>query len=156
MRHWKHLLLAFTVSLPPTILYHPALAQTAPCDRPNEASAETVAQAIQSVCILAKQAVPEGHVNPALGEEVNESIRVIGGRLQNPNPFGRCWYDSRYDCLKAKEAVGILTQQVGAFQDIHYVSPDTAAATRSKRLAITNSSDELVDNIHSFCNTLRH
>jgi hypothetical protein len=155
MRHWKQLLLAFTLSLPTFLQPCPALAQS-PCDRPTESSAETVVQAIQSVCVLAKQAVPDGYVDPALGEEVNESIRAIGGRLQNPNPFGRCWYDSRYDCLKAKEAVGILTQQVGAFQDIHYVNQDTAAVTKSKRLEIANSSSELVDNIHSFCNTLRH
>ena len=155
MRHWKRLLLAFTVSLPPLFQSYPALAQT-PCDQPKEASAGSVAQAIQSICVLAKQAVPDGHVDPALAEEINESIKVIGGRLQNPNPFGRCWYDSRYDCLKAKEAVGILTQQVGAFQDVNYVNQDTAAITRSKRLAIAHSSDELVDNIHSFCNTLRH
>lgn len=155
MRHWKLVLLAFTVSLPPLLYFQPALAQS-PCSQPPEASAESVAQAIQSVCVLAKQAVPDGFVDPVLGEEVNESIRVIGGRLQNPNPFGRCWYDSRYDCLKAKEAVGILTEQVGAFQDVHYADEGTAAVTKSKRLAIAKSSGELVDNIHSFCNTLRH
>ena len=151
MRHWKPLLLALTLSLP--IL--PALANS-DCSTPNEATAATVVKAIQSVCILAKQAIPDGRVDPVLEEEVNESIRSIGGKLDAPNPFGRCWWDSRFDCLKAKEAVGILADQVAAFEDAHYLDQSIAAATRTKRAEIVNAREVLTNDINSYCNTLRH
>jgi hypothetical protein len=154
MLPWKRFLLVLLTSS--QIYITKAAAEDVPCDSPKELSAVSISQAIQSVCILAKEAVPDGAADPLLVDEVNNSIRLIGGKVGLPNPFGRCWWDSRFDCLKAKEAVVILGDQVAAFEDAHYSDAEIAAKTRVKRSAVKELRDSLEGDIHFFCNTLRH
>ena len=154
MLPWKRFLLVLLSSS--LLVITSSAAEEIPCDSPKETTAANLAQAIQGVCILAKEAVPDGAVEAELSEEIDASIRLIGGKISTPNPFGRCWWDSRYDCLKAKEAVGILSDQVAAFEDAHYSDTVIAAKTKGKRSAVQAGRVTLESEIQFFCNTLRH
>ena len=126
------------------------------CGTPKEEPAIAVIKSINSACVLSKEAIPEGEVLPDFVVGIDESIKSIGGRLDKPSPFGKCWWDSRFDCIGVKRAVVDLSAQVAMVEDAHYKNADLGKRYLPRRAKALEQQEQLIVEMDSFCNGLRH
>jgi hypothetical protein len=126
------------------------------CGTPKEEPALAVVKLINSACVLSKEALPDGDILPDFVVAIDESIKSIGGRLDKPSPFGKCWWDSRFDCYKVKGALIDLSAQVALVEDAHYRDPDLGKTYLPRRAKALEHQEQLIVEMDSFCNGLRH